>query len=209
MEIKDIIKDEKNITKYYGIERLLDRWYTRRSDSRRDYIKEMIKEHIIKEKGYICKKKGAKHFDFILKDEKYFLVVNMSTDISELPPNTHILKLRGDTQKENAVSTPVGKDMYGRDMYPIICDECGASSTVPFKPDGVRKVFCETCEAKRKLSGKIDMLVDKSTKDNLFFMKRAGNFKSIDELIKWMALHCDLSIFGDIRPIEVMWGPER
>ena len=36
--------------------------------------------------------------------------------------------------------------MDSRDrVYPAICARCGKETTVPFKPDGVRPVYCPEC----------------------------------------------------------------
>jgi len=37
-----------------------------------------------------------------------------------------------------------------RTMQKIICDDCGAEAEVPFKPDGVRPVYCRDCYNKRR-----------------------------------------------------------
>lgn len=37
-----------------------------------------------------------------------------------------------------------------RESFKITCSNCGKESTVPFKPDGTRPVFCRDCYAKKK-----------------------------------------------------------
>jgi CxxC-x17-CxxC domain-containing protein len=32
-----------------------------------------------------------------------------------------------------------------RDMYPVVCAECGADAMVPFQPRGDRPVYCSDC----------------------------------------------------------------
>lgn len=32
-----------------------------------------------------------------------------------------------------------------REMFPAICAECGKSTTVPFKPNGEKPVYCREC----------------------------------------------------------------
>ena len=39
---------------------------------------------------------------------------------------------------------------YPREMHKIICAECGKEAEVPFKPDGVRPVYCQECYRKRR-----------------------------------------------------------
>lgn len=37
-----------------------------------------------------------------------------------------------------------------RQMYPAVCSECGAETTVPFQPTGDRPIYCRECfQAKR------------------------------------------------------------
>jgi len=36
-----------------------------------------------------------------------------------------------------------------REMYKITCADCNKEAEVPFKPDGVRPVFCKECYHKR------------------------------------------------------------
>lgn len=37
-----------------------------------------------------------------------------------------------------------------RQMYDVICDECGATTQVPFQPRGDRPVYCNDCYAKHR-----------------------------------------------------------
>ena len=36
-----------------------------------------------------------------------------------------------------------------REMYPIVCAECGTDATVPFRPRGDRPVYCSDCFSKK------------------------------------------------------------
>ena len=37
-----------------------------------------------------------------------------------------------------------------RDMYPIVCAECGNDAMVPFRPRGDRPVYCSDCFSKMR-----------------------------------------------------------
>ena len=37
-----------------------------------------------------------------------------------------------------------------RQMFDVICDECGATTQVPFQPRDDRPVYCQDCFAKHK-----------------------------------------------------------
>lgn len=41
---------------------------------------------------------------------------------------------------------------YGsrREMFPVVCSECGKDTTVPFKPTGEKPVYCSDCYNKVK-----------------------------------------------------------
>lgn len=189
---------EKDIERYYGTERLLDKWYKRNSTKHRSRLENAIKEYVVKRGGFVCKKKGSHHFDLILKSGKYFVVFNVHGDVSDLPEGTHILNIRKESSEPEPEPEPVGIDKHGRDIYSVICSQCNDPTTVPFKPDGIRPTYCPTCIAKRELNRKSNIMVDKDTLKNLTLMKRIGGFKSIDELTKWMALNTDLeSVFDE------------
>ena len=37
-----------------------------------------------------------------------------------------------------------------REMYPIVCADCGADAMVPFRPRGDRPVYCSDCFSKMR-----------------------------------------------------------
>jgi len=43
-----------------------------------------------------------------------------------------------------------------RQMFPAICDECGATCEVPFKPSGDKPIFCSTCFSKKDGQNRFD-----------------------------------------------------
>ncbi len=38
-----------------------------------------------------------------------------------------------------------GFDRGPREMFPVVCAECGVDTTVPFRPRGDRPVYCSDC----------------------------------------------------------------
>lgn len=38
-----------------------------------------------------------------------------------------------------------GRDNAQREMFPAVCAECGKSTTVPFKPNSEKPVYCKEC----------------------------------------------------------------
>ena len=41
-----------------------------------------------------------------------------------------------------------------REMYPVVCAECGKDTTVPFQPRGDRPVYCSECFSKQQTAGR-------------------------------------------------------
>jgi CxxC-x17-CxxC domain-containing protein len=40
-------------------------------------------------------------------------------------------------------------DRGPREMFDVVCANCGNKAQVPFKPDGTRPVYCQDCFRKR------------------------------------------------------------
>ncbi len=47
-----------------------------------------------------------------------------------------------------------GSSGYGRprEMFPVVCAECGKQTEVPFQPRGTRPVYCSDCFSKQRTS---------------------------------------------------------
>lgn len=41
-------------------------------------------------------------------------------------------------------------DRSGRQMYAVVCFDCGKDTEIPFKPSGDRPVYCKECFTKRR-----------------------------------------------------------
>jgi CxxC-x17-CxxC domain-containing protein len=39
-----------------------------------------------------------------------------------------------------------------RQMYEVVCDQCGTNTTVPFQPSGDKPVYCRDCFAAKRSS---------------------------------------------------------
>lgn len=62
---------------------------------------------------------------------------------------------RQSRRNERSGSGGGGGGGYGqerRQMYPVVCAECGADTTVPFQPRGDRPVYCSDCFSKQRSS---------------------------------------------------------
>ena len=56
-------------------------------------------------------------------------------------------------QSRRGERSPEGSG-YGRprEMFPIVCGECGKEAEVPFQPRGDRPVYCSDCYSKQRVS---------------------------------------------------------
>ena len=43
-----------------------------------------------------------------------------------------------------------GNGQGRREMFPVVCAECGKDTTVPFQPRGDRPVYCSDCFSKQR-----------------------------------------------------------
>lgn len=50
-------------------------------------------------------------------------------------------------RKQSRGSSRGGSD---REMYPAVCAECGKETTVPFKPNNDKPVYCKDCYQNRR-----------------------------------------------------------
>ena len=41
----------------------------------------------------------------------------------------------------------------GRQMYPVVCAQCGKDTEVPFRPRGDRPVYCSDCYSQQRRTG--------------------------------------------------------
>lgn len=46
----------------------------------------------------------------------------------------------------------MAKDEFGRELFEVVCSECGQETQVPFKPQDDRPVYCRDCYRKRRPS---------------------------------------------------------
>lgn len=86
------------------------------------------------DKSIVCKDCGAE-FIFSEQEQALFLEKGYNNDPQRCPDCRAAKKqLRGNTR----VSTD-------REMFPAVCAECGKETTVPFKPNNQKPVYCRDC----------------------------------------------------------------
>ncbi len=56
--------------------------------------------------------------------------------------------------RQSRKSERQGNSNYGsrREMFPVVCAQCGKDTEVPFKPTGDRPVYCSDCFSKTRTS---------------------------------------------------------
>jgi CxxC-x17-CxxC domain-containing protein len=80
-------------------------------------------------------------FTFSVEDQEYHASKGFTNDPKRCPSCR---------QSRRASSGGAGfSDSYGsrppRQMYPVVCAECGKDTEVPFQPTGARPVYCSDC----------------------------------------------------------------
>ncbi len=84
--------------------------------------------------------------------------------ISERPPEAP--RPQQQQQQHQHVSPQfVPRPRETRQMYKVICADCGKNCEVPFKPNANRSVYCKECFTKRKNSGPFPPRVEERPKE--------------------------------------------
>jgi CxxC-x17-CxxC domain-containing protein len=96
-------------------------------------------ENIMADKELTCKECG-KTFLFTEREQEFYKEKNFENEPQRCPECRSARKqaLRG-----NRNNGP-------REMHTVICSGCGKETTVPFKPNGEKPVFCKECYEARK-----------------------------------------------------------
>lgn len=84
-----------------------------------------------------CEDCGA-DFVFTAGEQEFYASKGFSSD----PRRCQACRRKRKADRENGV-TP------SREMYEIVCDSCGNTDRVPFKPRGDRPVLCSACFKKQ------------------------------------------------------------
>lgn len=92
-----------------------------------------------------CVECGAT-FTFTASEQEFFANKGFTND----PKRCHECRL---ARKQSRRSQDGFGDGYGyrrREMYPVVCAECGKETEVPFQPREGRPVYCSECYAKNR-----------------------------------------------------------
>ena len=88
------------------------------------------------DKTLTCRDCGQE-FTFTTGEQEFYLSRGLQNEPSRCP------ECRSTRRRERNYGQP-------RQMYSVICADCGAETTVPFEPREGRPVYCRECYAKQK-----------------------------------------------------------
>lgn len=93
------------------------------------------------DKMIICSDCGAE-FAFTDEEQSFFREKGYDNDPKRCPDCRAAKKAQRDNNRGG----------YGRDreMFPAVCAECGKDTMVPFKPNGIKPVYCSDCFRSRR-----------------------------------------------------------
>ena len=96
----------------------------------------------LEDKTLTCRDCG-KEFTFTTGEQEFYLSHGLQNEPSRCP------ECRASRRRERRGG---GGGGYGqpRQMYTVVCAECGVETTVPFEPREGRPVYCKECYAKMR-----------------------------------------------------------
>ena len=93
------------------------------------------------DKTLTCKDCGAE-FVFTASEQEFYAEKGFQNDPARCP------ECRAARKRQRNGSNPRGGQ--NREMFNVICAECGAETQVPFKPNNDRPVYCRDCYQKQR-----------------------------------------------------------
>ncbi len=93
------------------------------------------------DKTLVCRDCGQE-FIFTTGEQEFYLSRGLQNEPSRCP------ECRATRRKER-----FGGYSQPRQMFPVVCADCGVETTVPFEPREERPVYCKECYAKHRESG--------------------------------------------------------
>ncbi|MDD2496537.1 MAG: zinc-ribbon domain containing protein [Desulfitobacteriaceae bacterium] len=85
-----------------------------------------------------CKECGSE-FTFTASEQEFYAEKGFQNDPARCP------ECRAARKRQRGTAT-----RQPREMFTVICAECGAETEVPFKPSSNRPVYCRDCYQKQK-----------------------------------------------------------
>ncbi|MBC9783998.1 zinc-ribbon domain containing protein [Heliobacterium chlorum] len=91
---------------------------------------------MFEDRTLVCKECGVE-FVFSAREQAFYAEKGFQNDPSRCPDCRAARKRRMGEQS--------GESRPQREMYEVVCSDCGVTTTVPFKPSGARPVYCRDC----------------------------------------------------------------
>ena len=91
------------------------------------------------DKSLQCADCGAT-FTFSAEEQEFFQSKGYTNEPKRCP---ECRQARKATRQDGGYGAP-------RQMFPVVCDECGKDTEVPFQPRGDRPVYCSDCFRKMR-----------------------------------------------------------
>jgi CxxC-x17-CxxC domain-containing protein len=88
----------------------------------------------VQDKTLVCKDCGS-NFAFTVRDQQFYAEKGFENE----PQRCRDCRMQ---RKNSRAQSPAS-----RDAHDAVCAQCGAATTVPFKPRGDRPIYCRTCYA--------------------------------------------------------------
>jgi CxxC-x17-CxxC domain-containing protein len=93
------------------------------------------------DKTLTCKDCGAE-FTFSVSEQEFYAEKGFQNDPARCP------ECRAARKRQRSGNSP--RSGQSREMYNVICAECGVETQVPFKPNNDRPVYCRDCYQKQR-----------------------------------------------------------
>ena len=90
------------------------------------------------DKTIICKDCGSE-FVFTESEQAFYKEKGFENEPQRCPD------CRAASKQKQRGNSRGGYGNAQREMFPAVCAECGKSTTVPFRPNGEKPVYCKDC----------------------------------------------------------------
>jgi len=88
-------------------------------------------------------------FPFTVEDQTYHAEKGFTNDPKRCPACRSARR----SDREGGSSYGGGYRSAPREMFPVVCAQCGKNTEVPFKPTSDRPVYCRDCYSRRQDGG--------------------------------------------------------
>ena len=94
----------------------------------------------------VCKECNQE-FTFTASEQEFFASKGFENEPGRCPTCRAARKQNGFNGRQRG---GFGGGRSERQMYPAVCSNCGAQTTVPFQPSGDKPVYCRDCYQPRR-----------------------------------------------------------